>query len=145
MAVSIIRMPAAPPRMSQKLAGAPVGKRGSSPERWHVDAGDAAVATLVIPADAHRERHFEISCAMTVRLLADAGGSGAAWHQLTVLADGSRQWQRRIVSHLEGGSDGLDYRFERRVPPGRALRLSAEVACSGARRERLWIEVDEVV
>jgi hypothetical protein len=82
---------------------------------------------------------------MTVRALPDSGEGGDAWHQLTVLADGSRQWQRRIASHLAGGSDGLDYRFERSVPPGRALRLSAEVACSGARRERLWIEVDEVV
>jgi hypothetical protein len=138
-------MSAAPSRISQKQPRASVTPRGSSPERWHVDAGDAAVATLVIPADAHRERRFEISCAMSVRALPDADEAGAAWHQLTVLADGSRQWQRRIASHLAGGSDGLDYRFERSVPPGRALRLSAEVACSGARRERLWIEVDEVV
>lgn len=113
------------------------------PERWRVDAGDGAVAMLVVPADAQRERRFEISCSMTVRALPDHAAADQAWHQLTVLADGSRQWQRRVSSHLDSGSDGLEYRFERSVPVGRALRLAAEVACAGARRDRLLIEVEE--
>lgn len=138
-------MPSTPSRIPQHHARASVTPR-SVPERWRVDAGDGAVATLVVPADAQRTRRFEISCSMTVRALPAGApaGEGDAWHQLTVLADGSRQWQRRVASHLETGADGLDYRFERSVPVGRALRLSAEVACFGARRDRLLIEVEEV-
>lgn len=145
MAVSINRMPAPPSRIPQRAARSSVTARTATAlERWRVDVADAAVATLVIPADAQRERRFEISCSMAVRALPAGADGAAAWHQLTVTADGSRQWQRRVGSHLGGGGDGLDYRFERSVPAGRALRLSAEAACSGARRERLLIEAEEV-
>lgn len=121
---------------------APAAKaRGDRPERWRTDAGDAAVATLSIPPDARRERRFEVSCTMTVRVLADAA---APWHQLTVLADGSRQWQRRIDSSRQVDTDGLDYRFERSLAPGESLRLVAEVACQGALRRSLVIEAEEV-
>lgn len=112
---------------------------GRQAERWSLDAGDAGLATLLVPADSHRERRFEISCAMTVRRVADTGD---AWHQLTVMADGLRQWQRRVQTHA--GSDGLDYRFERSVPPGKALRIGAEVTAEGAIPSSLSIEADEV-
>ncbi len=114
--------------------------RSNRPERWFVDAGDAALAQLLIPPDAFRERRFEISCAMTVRRIEDAG---TAWHRLTVLADGLQQWQRRVDTHP--GIDGLDYRFERTVPPGQALRIGVEVACAGAVRRSLLVEADEAV
>lgn len=109
-------------------------------ERWSVDAGDASLANLQVPPDAVRERRFEVSCAMTVRRL-DAAPE--AWHQLTLLADGLQQWQRRVATHPD--IDGLDYRFERIVPAGQALRLRAEVACAGAVRRSLVIDVDEVI
>ncbi|WP_418318190.1 hypothetical protein [Piscinibacter sakaiensis] len=108
-------------------------------EHWRLDAGDDAVATLLVPPHASRERRFEISCSMSVQRVDDAE---LAWHQLRVLADGQQQWQRRVDTHA--GIDGLDYRFERRVPPGQGLRIGVEVASSGARRRSLLIEVDEV-
>jgi hypothetical protein len=110
------------------------------PERWAVDAGDAGVATLAVPPDAQRERRFEVACAMTVQPLA---GSDGGWHRMTVLVDGSRQWQRQVATHPGEGPDGLDLRFERRVPPGRALRITVEVAAQGARRRSLQIEAEE--
>lgn len=110
------------------------------PERWAVDAGDAAVATLTVPPDAQRERRFEVACAMTVLPLPDRAGG---WHRMTVLADGSRQWQRRIATHPGDGPDGLDVRFERTVPAGQALRITVEVAAEGARRRSLHIEAEE--
>jgi hypothetical protein len=112
-------------------------------ERWSIDAGEAATATLEIPADAHRERRFEIACSATVAVPAD-GRDGAAWIQLTVLANGARQWQRRTTAHSPGAWDGLDVRFDRTVPPGQGLRLAASLECSGAQRRSLTIEADEV-
>lgn len=111
------------------------------PERWSVDAGDTAVAALVIPPDLKRERRFEIACAMTVRVVADAP---VAWHRLTLLVDGSRQWQRRVETSLLAATDGLDYRFERVLPAGQSLRITAEVVCHGAMRRGLVIEAEEV-
>lgn len=108
-------------------------------ERWHVDAGDAALATLHIPADAQRERRFEIACAMTVKVTDGA----TAWHEMTVLANGAQQWKRRITSH--GGVDGLDYRFARSVAVGQSLVLKVSVACRGALRRSLVVEADEIV
>lgn len=113
----------------------------ATPERWALAAGDAAQATLVIPADAQRERRFEIACAATVSALPEAAG---AWLQLTVQADGEHQWQRREATHSPGQFDSLDYRFSRSVPVGRALRVSVAVACQGARRRTLVVEADEV-
>lgn len=111
-----------------------------SPERWQIDAGDRADALLVVPADARRERRFEISVAMSVRPRA---GAREPWHELRVLADGELQWSRRIATDPAGRYDGLDYRFRRSVPVGRELRLQAFVECGGAERLRLTIEADE--
>jgi hypothetical protein len=115
----------------------------SAPERWHIQATDAATATLLIPADAARTRRFEIACAMTVAVPAD-GTATSPWHQLTVLANGTRQWQRQVPSANPGAWDGLDYRFSRTVPVGQALRITASVAVHGVRRRSLVLEADEV-
>lgn len=115
--------------------------RGEAPERWQVDAGEAPVARLTVPADLRRERVFEVSVTMSVRVAPDAVG---AWHRLTVLADGVRQWQRRVDTSTLGGADGLEYRFERRLPPGRPLALQAQAECAGARRERLVLSAEQV-
>jgi len=111
------------------------------PERWCLSAADAATATLNIPADARRERRFEIACAVTVAVPQD---SPAPWHQVTVLANGTQQWRRRENSHNAGAWDGLDYRFMRTVPVGQALRVQVSVAGQGVRRRSLVIEADEV-
>lgn len=116
-------------------------RAGNRPERWALDAGDAPSATLVVPADALRERRFEIACATVVARPADGGA--AAWHQMTVLADGDQQWKRRVPTENPGAWDGLDYRFSRTVPAGQPLRITVHVACHGARRRSLVIEADE--
>ena len=111
------------------------------PERWALSGGDAATATLTIPADARRERRFEIACAITVAVPAVAQ---APWHQMAVLANGVQQWRRREASQNPGAWDGLDYRFSRSVPVGQALRITVSVAVHGVRRRTLVIEADEV-
>jgi hypothetical protein len=111
------------------------------PERWAHSAGDAATATLTIPADAKRERRFEIACAITVNVSAEAP---TAWHQMTVQANGAQQWRRRVPSSNPGAYDGLDYRFSRSVPVGQALRITVSVAGQGVRRRSLVVEADEV-
>lgn len=111
------------------------------PERWSLDAHDAATATLVIPADARVERRFEIACAITV--VRPAGGA-PGWHQMTVQANGAQQWRRRVPTHNPGEYDGLDYRFNRTVPVGQALRVTVTVAGQGVRRRSLVIEADQV-
>jgi hypothetical protein len=115
-------------------------------ERWLLQAGDVATATLLIPPDAARTRRFEIACAMTVTVPAAAahGATTAPWHQMTVLANGTRQWQRQEPSANAGAWDGLDYRFTRSVPVGQALRVTVNVACLGVRRRSLVLEADEV-
>jgi hypothetical protein len=112
----------------------------SRPERWTLDAADAALATLHIPPDAARERCFEIGCAMTVRLPVDARD---AWHRMSVQANGSQQWSRQIATSNPGSFDGLDYRFRRTVPVGESLRITVAVDCRGAQRRSLVIEADE--
>ena len=62
-----------------------------------------------------------------------------------VQADGTEQWRRRIATANPGAWDGLDYRFSRSVPVGRALRVTVAVSCQGARRRSLAIEADEIV
>lgn len=109
-------------------------------ERWALQAGDAPSATLTIPADARRQRRFEIACAVTVTV---PEGAADAWLQVTVQADGSQQWQRRVPAHNPGAWDGLDYRFQRSVAVGRALRITVAVAGQGVRRRSLSIEADE--
>jgi hypothetical protein len=110
------------------------------PERWSLSAADAATATLTIPADARRQRRFEISCAMTV---VGAAGAAPAWHQMAVQADGALLWKRRLPTHNPGAWDGLDYRFSHTVAVGRALRVTVSVEVAGARRRSLVIEAEE--
>ena len=127
------RMPTSQPAIAPK----------TSPERWHIDAGDAATSTLVIPADARRERRFEIACAVTVTVPA-AASAMEPWLQMSVLANGTQQWRRRAPAHNPGAWDGLDYRFARSVPVGQALRITVAVAGHGVRRRSLVSEADEV-
>ena len=112
------------------------------PEHWSLAAGDAATATLSIPADARHERRFEIACAISVAVPEAAVG---AWHQMTVQANGAQQWRRRVPSSNPGEWDGLDYRFSRSVPVGQVLRITVAVACLGARRRTLVIEAEEII
>ncbi len=111
------------------------------PEHWQMVADDAPTATLLIPADARRERRFEIACAITVQRPA---GNAPAWHQMTVQANGVTQWSRRVATHNPGTYDGLDYRFAHSVPVGQALRVSVAVAGVGVRRRSVVIEADEI-
>lgn len=111
------------------------------PERWTLAGGDAPSATLHIPADARRERRFEIACAVTVHV---PEGAPSAWLQVTVQANGAQQWRRRVPAHNPGEFDGLDYRFARSVPVGQALRVGVAVAGQGVRRRSLTIEADEI-
>ena len=117
-------------------------KPAAAPERWTLDAGSDAVATLTIPADAVRERRFEIACAMTVAVPESAA---SPWHQMTVQANGSQLWRRRLPSQNPGEWDSLDYRCTRSVPVGQALRITVTAATQGARRRSLVIEADEQV
>ena len=123
--------------------------RATPPERWTLTGGDAATATLTIPADARRERRFEIACAVTVGVpdgVPDGvlDGITAGWLQVTVQANGTQQWRRRSPAHNPGAWDGLDYRFSRSVPVGHTLRITVAVAGQGVRRRSLLIEADEV-
>ncbi len=111
------------------------------PEHWSTDGGNAATVVLHIPADAQRERDFEIAVAMTVRPHATAK---APSHELKVFADGELQWSRRIQTNQPAEYDSLDYRFSRRVPVGRALRLQVHADCRGGQRLKTVIEADEI-
>ena len=122
-------------------AAMPSPPSNPKPERWAVQGGDAATATLVIAADAHRERRFEIACALTVAVPADGT---EAWYTMTVLANGTQQWRRQSPAHNPGAWDGLDYRFARSVPVGQALRITVSGGGRGVRRRTLTIEADEV-
>ncbi len=113
----------------------------ATPERWALQAGDAATATLTIPADARRQRRFEVACAVTVGVPPDAS---APWLQVTVQANGTQQWRRQAPAHNPGAWDGLDYRFSRSVPVGQTLRITVAVAGQGVRRRSLNIEADEI-
>jgi hypothetical protein len=119
----------------------PAAVKPPAPERWQISASDAATATLTIPADARRERRFEIACAMTVGV---PQAARQPWHQMAVLANGVQQWRRKEPSQNPGAYDGLDYRFSRSVPVGQALRITVSVAVHGVRRRTLVIEADEI-
>jgi hypothetical protein len=112
------------------------------PERWTLSAGDAGTATLTIPADARRERRFEIACAATVGV---PEGSSSGWLQMTVQINGAKEWQRRTPAHNPGAWDGLDYRFSRTVPVAQTLRVAVSVTGQGVRRRSLEIEAEEQV
>ena len=113
-----------------------------APERWATQAADAASVSLTIQADARRVRRFEIACAVTVNVPAEA--AAGAWLQLTVQANGTQQWRRRSSAHNPGAWDGLDYRFSRNLPVGQALRITVNVDGQGVHRRSLDIEADEV-
>ena len=112
----------------------------SKPERWAIQGGDAATTTLTIPADAKRERRFEIGCAVTVGVPEDAV---TPWLEVTVQANTTLQWRRRADAHNPGAWDGLDYRFRHSVPVGQALRVTVSVRGQGIRRRSLSIEAEE--
>jgi len=108
-------------------------------ELWEADAGDAGVAHLDIPADAHRDRRFEVSVDFRV---AAVPGADEAWHLLRVLIDGAQQWSRRESTQADG-ADGLDWRVARVVPAGQPLRVAAVTEVRGVRRLRLRVVAEE--
>lgn len=115
------------------------GGRGSrAAERWSVESPGGGVAHLDIPADASRERSFEIDCSLAVRRREGA----PATHALRVLVDGAQEWSRRVPTH-DGASDTLDVRLRRVVSVGRPLRISATAAVEGAVVLRLSIVAEE--
>ncbi len=109
------------------------------PEKWSAGSGDRNVVRLDIPADALRERCFEIFVQLVVRSRA---GRDDANHALRVLVDGALEWQRSAATHADGG-DSLDLRLRRVVPAGRPLRLSATCELSSSQRVSLTITADE--
>lgn len=115
-----------------------ISKPPVKPERWHVDAGDADVATLVIPADSFRTRHFEIDCRLVVARLADG-----ASHGMRVDVDGHLEWTRRAPTESPGHTDSMDYHFRRELPVGQPLRIVVKTQATKARRVRLVIEAEE--
>jgi hypothetical protein len=108
-------------------------------ERWSADSGDRDVARLDIPADAQRERHFEIFCRLVV---SNKTGRRDATHAMRVLVNGALEWARSVPTQPEG-SDGLDLRLRRSVPVGRPLRVTATCELRGAQRVSLAITAEE--
>lgn len=111
----------------------------ATPERWSADSGHRDVVRLDIPAAALRERRFEIFVRLVV---ANKAHRNDATHALRVLVDGALEWSRSAATHVDG-SDSLDLRLHRCVPPGRPLRLSASCELHGAQRLRLSIDAEE--
>ena len=122
----------------KKAVSAPAPAEGGRPERWRIDAGDADVATLVIPADSHRTRRFEIDCRLVVAPLA-----AGARHAMRVDVDGGLEWTRRAPTENPGHTDSMDYHFRRELPAGKPLRIVVKTEASQARRVRLVIEAEE--
>ena len=112
--------------------------REAKPERWRIDAGDADVATLVIPADAFRTRRFEIDCRLVVMRLDDG-----ATHGMRVDVDGDLEWTRKAPTENPGHTDSMDYHFRRELPAGAPLRIVVKTQVAQARRVRLVIEAEE--
>ena len=116
-----------------------MSRRPLGPERWTADSGARDVVKLDIPADALRERSFEIFVRLVVTNKAHRPD---ATHALRVLVDGALEWSRSAPTHPDG-SDSLDLRLRRTVPAGRPLRLSASCELHGAQRVRLTIDAEE--
>jgi hypothetical protein len=110
----------------------------AKPERWRIDAGDADVATLTIPADSSRTRRFEIDCRLVV-----AQVSAGAQHGMRVDVDGGLEWTRRAPTENPGATDSMDYHFRRELPAGRPLRVVVKTEARLSRRVRLVIEAEE--
>ena len=109
------------------------------PERWRASAGARDVVRLDIPADAQRERSFEIYCRL---LVGNKAGRTDATHAMRVLVDGALEWSRSMPTHV-GSEDSLDLRLRRSVPVGRPLRLNASCELRGAQRLSLSISAEE--
>ena len=110
-----------------------------TPERWAADSGHRDVVRLDIPADAQRERSFEIFCRLVV---SNKAGRSDATHGLRVIVDGALEWSRNVPTHTDG-PDSLDLRLRRVLPPGRPLLLSASCQVRGATRASLSISAEE--
>src|SRR4051812_50211432 len=102
--------------MKKTPPAAPAPSAPSAPERWRMDAGEADVATLVIPADSFRTRSFEIDC----RLVVAALGAGAR-HAMRVDVDGALEWTRQAAPRKAGANDPEDSPLPP-GPPGRRPR-----------------------
>jgi hypothetical protein len=124
--------------MTKALTATPVAAVPARPERWHIDAGDADVATLVIPADSFRTRRFEIDCRLVV-----AQATPGATHSMRVDVDGGLEWKRRAPTENPGHTDSMDYHFRRELPAGTPLRIVVKTEAKDARRMRLVIEAEE--
>lgn len=109
------------------------------PEHWDVRCPGADVAVLVIPADARRERRFEITCRFVVARRGDA----SATHAMTVEVNGAHEWSREAATANAGHTDSLDYHFRRDVPAGQEVRIVAKTRVDGAQRVDLAIEAEE--
>ena len=116
----------------------PVPASDAKPERWRIDAGDADVATLVIPADSYRVRRFEIDCRLVVMRLADG-----ATHGMRVDVDGDLEWTRKAPTENPGHTDSMDYHFRRTLEIGQSLRIVVKTQARQARRMALTIEAEE--
>jgi hypothetical protein len=108
-------------------------------ERWSSSTSERDVLRLDIPADAQRERTFEIFCRLVVR---NKAGRTDATHAMRVLVDGALEWSRSMPTH-GGSEDSLDLRLRRSVPVGRPLRLTATCELRGAQRVSLSISAEE--
>ena len=124
--------------MKKAPPASPAPAAAAKPERWRIDAGDGDVATLVIPADSFRTRHFEIDCRLVVRPLA-----AGAQHSMRVDVDGDLEWTRRAPTENPGHTDSMDYHFRRELPAGTPLRIVVKTQAQHARRVRLLIEAEE--
>ena len=110
-----------------------------SPEHWSADAGPRDAVKLDIPADAQRERTFEIFVRLVV---SNKTARADATHALRVLVDGALEWQRSVSTSADS-TDSLDLRLRRTVPLGRPLRLNAACELRGCQRVSLSISADE--
>ncbi len=110
----------------------------AAPEKWRLDAGTADVATLTIPADAFRTRHFEIDCRLVV-----APKAAGARHGMRVDVDGALEWTRRAPTENPGHTDSMDYHFRREIPIGRPMKIVVKTEARGAQRMKLVIEAEE--
>ncbi len=108
-------------------------------EHWHLDAGDADIATLDIPP-ALRARRFHVDVRFVVACPAETTD---AWHAMSVELNGRRQWSRQIATSNPGQTDSLDYHVRVDVPEGEALRVRASTKVKGAARRQLRIEAEE--
>ena len=124
--------------MKKATPAPPPPARDARSERWRTDAGEADVATLVIPADAFRTRRFEIDCRLVVMRLADG-----ATHAMRVDVDGNLEWTRKAPTENPGQTDSMDYHFRREVPVGQPLRIVVRTQARLARRVALVIEAEE--